>query len=174
MKKGIIGVGVVIAIYLAMCAFGSSEVRVERKLQMNHSAHEIYQEIVSFRNWQNWSPWLQMDPNIELSYEGTEGVGSSSSWVSNHEKVGNGSQTMVEVIPDEYILIDLIFDGQGGAQADFKINALTDHSSSVTWGFLMKTPFLARGFMMFIDFDTELGTMYETGLNSLNAHLSAK
>ena len=171
MKKVLIGLGVVVLGYLVLCLFGSKEVNIERNVVMDHPADSVYQEIVSFENWEHWSPWLQMDSNVVITYSGTEGVGSSASWSIDNEMVGKGKQTIIEVVPGEYVVVELEFEGQGSAEAYFKINAMDDSTSDVKWGFHMETPFLARGFMQFIDFEKELGPMYETGLNSIDYYL---
>lgn len=171
MKKVLIGLVVVVIGYLVLCMFGSKELNVERNVVMDHPADTVYEEIVSFKNWEHWSPWLQMDSNIVITYSGTEGVGSSASWSSENEMVGKGKQTIVEAVPGEYVKVELEFEGQGSAEAFFEIQPMDDSTSDVKWGFHMETPFLARGLMQFIDFEKELGPMYETGLNSMDHFL---
>ena len=52
----------------------------------------VWEQMVKFKNWPNWSPWHKMDPKQELSYAGTDGeAGSSYSWIG--EKTGEGSMT---------------------------------------------------------------------------------
>lgn len=174
MKKVLIGVGIVLVGYLLLCLVGSKTMRVERSQLMSHSAEAVYEQVISFENWEHWSPWMQMDTNIQLIYTGKEGVGSSASWKSKNEMVGSGNQTIVEVVPQESVWIDLEFDGQGSAQAYFAITTIDTSTTEIKWGFLMETPFLARGFMQFIDLDSELGPMYEMGLNSMNNYLKEK
>ncbi len=163
--------GGVIMGYLILCSIGPKNLDIERNRVMDHPAKSVYEQIVSFQNWEHWSPWMQMDSNLQLTYIGKEGVGSSASWISEKDRVGSGTQTMVETIPRRFVLVDLEFKDQGNAQASFEITPIDDSTTKVTWGFRMEPPFLVRGFMLFVDLEEELGPMYETGLRRMDEFL---
>lgn len=61
-----------------------------------------------FHAWQDWSPWEEMDPDLERTYSGAEkGVGAQYAW-SGNKKVGTGRMEITSSTP-ERIDIDLEF-----------------------------------------------------------------
>ncbi|WP_183100084.1 SRPBCC family protein [Nocardioides pelophilus] len=61
-----------------------------------------------FHAWQDWSPWEEMDPDLERTYSGAEkGVGAQYAW-SGNKKVGTGRMEITSSTA-ERIDIDLEF-----------------------------------------------------------------
>ncbi|HSI89708.1 MAG TPA: hypothetical protein VK927_01265, partial [Adhaeribacter sp.] len=82
--------------------FLPGKVHVERSLIIKAGAEPVYQQVNTLKNWEKWSPWHEMDPNMQLSYQGPEaGEGAGYSWVS--QEVGNGSLTIAASQPATYI-----------------------------------------------------------------------
>ena len=68
----------------------------------------VHAILEDFHAWQGWSPWEEMDPDLERSYSGAEkGEGAHYAW-SGNKKVGKGSMTITQSTP-ERIAIDLEF-----------------------------------------------------------------
>jgi hypothetical protein len=64
---------------------------VERTTTIDAPADEVYAQIVDFHNWRNWSPWDDIDPDLQRSYSGPDsGVGAGYSW-SGNRKAGEGT-----------------------------------------------------------------------------------
>lgn len=69
------------------------------------TVHEI---LGDFHLWRGWSPWEELDPDLERTLSGPEkGVGSQYAWDGNN-KVGTGRMEIEESTP-ERIQIDLQF-----------------------------------------------------------------
>ena len=82
---------------------------VQRSETIAASASEIFPKVGNLQGWDEWSPWAEMDPDMNKTYEGEQGtVGSSYHWTGNR-KVGEGKMTMTEVVSDERVEIDLHF-----------------------------------------------------------------
>jgi carbon monoxide dehydrogenase subunit G len=68
----------------------------------------IHAILDDFHQWQGWSPWEEMDPDLERTFTGPEkGVGAHYAWKGN-KKVGTGSMEITGSTP-ERIDIDLEF-----------------------------------------------------------------
>ncbi len=86
-----------------------SKVHVERRLLMNATQKTIFNQINTLRNWTKWSPLLQVDTAMKLSFSGPEsGVGSSLSWLSSNKDVGEGCLSIISNVSPESI--ELIYD----------------------------------------------------------------
>jgi predicted transcriptional regulator YdeE len=68
------------------------ETNITATATMNAPKEAVWEQMVKFKNWPNWSPWHKMDPKQELTYIGTDGeVGSGYNWKG--EKTGEGTMT---------------------------------------------------------------------------------
>lgn len=68
----------------------------------------VHPLVNDFRNWKQWSPWEEKDPNLERTFSGPDsGTGSEYAWTGNKE-VGTGKMTITSSTP-ERIAIDLEF-----------------------------------------------------------------
>lgn len=62
-----------------------------------------------FHQWQHWSPWEDVDPDLQRTYSGPDaGVGARYEW-SGNSKAGRGSMEITHSSP-ERIDVDLTFD----------------------------------------------------------------
>jgi effector-binding domain-containing protein len=110
-----------------------------------------------------------MDPGMKLVYSGpAEGKGASYTWTSDHDKVGNGKQTISDSKPYEYVLMDMEFMEGGPARCGFYFQK-TDGGTEVKW--TMDTDagwnIPARYFGLLADYF--VGPHFEDGLASLAA-----
>lgn len=79
-----------------------------RDIQIAAEPAQVRALIVDFHAWTQWSPWEELDPELQRTYSGAEqGVGAHYAWEGN-KKVGTGSMEIVRAT-DEEIEIDLRF-----------------------------------------------------------------
>jgi len=133
----------------------------------------MYELLNSYSYYEEWSPWVERDPNAEFITSGPEsGVGARLSWIGEPQLVGSGWQEIIATTPYERIDIKLDFDAQGVADTGFILTPRGE-SSEVTWffdsdlteGVNFFDSFLARYFGLL--FDRWVGGDYETGLANL-------
>ena len=63
---------------------------VTRSATIDAPPERVYEQIVDFHNWTNWSPWEDLDPELKRTYSGSEsGKGAAYAWTGNR-KVGQG------------------------------------------------------------------------------------
>ena len=99
----------IIVLFLLYVASKPNDFRVERSATMAAPPATVFAQVNDFHNWQAWSPWAKLDPNMSQTYEGPEaGRGAVYSWNGNN-KVGAGRMAVTESRPNEYIKILLEF-----------------------------------------------------------------
>lgn len=145
------------------------EVRVARSITIDAPPDAVFPFLNSLEESAKWSPWLDRDPEAQLSYSGpASGVGNTLEWASEHPQVGHGKQTITESAANAHVTTALDFGDMGTAQAAFSL-APAGTGTLVTWSFQsdMGLNPLARwmGLMM----DRWVGTDYEQGLSNLKA-----
>ncbi|WP_206678316.1 SRPBCC family protein, partial [Salmonella enterica] len=68
----------------------------------------VHALIDDFREWQQWSPWEGLDPDLDRTYSGpSRGVGSHYAWRGN-KKAGQGRMEITESTPSR-VAVDLHF-----------------------------------------------------------------
>lgn len=143
---------------------------VERSIVTSASADAVYALVDDLRNWQQWSPWEDLDPELTRDYSGPEsGVGASYAWRGNR-KAGIGSMAVTESVPAEKVVIDLTFVKPFKAQSvvAFFIEP-TDDATEVTWRMTGRETLFFRLFGFVVSMDKLVGKDFEKGLAKLKA-----
>ncbi len=141
---------------------------VERKQKISAPPEKVASLIVDFHRWVDWSPWEEIDPQLQRTYGGPEsGVGSTYEW-SGNRKAGAGKMTITSVTPSK-IDIDLDFTKPFKSQSKthFDINADGD-GSVVTWQVHTPKTMMTRIFGIFMNMDKMVGGDLDKGLTKLN------
>lgn len=77
-----------------------STFKLERAVQIEAPAAEVFALIASPREWKRWSAWNMRDPAMRIEYMGPEsGLGAGWSWQSATE--GNGAMEFTAAVPGE-------------------------------------------------------------------------
>ncbi|MEL7224661.1 MAG: SRPBCC family protein [Cyanobacteria bacterium P01_D01_bin.36] len=170
-KKAVIGVVGFVAIALIGGFVLPSNVHVERQLLMSASPAEIFAEVSDFNQWDDWSPWANIDPEATVSVVG-EGLGQTMTWTSDNPEVGNGMQQVTQMDAPRAVKTHLDFGDMGSSDAMFTLNP-ADGGTLVTWSLdtdmregvpLVNKPMSTYfGFFM----DSTIGSQYEEGLANL-------
>ena len=63
LKTILIVIVVLVALAAIVGMFMSSDVRVERSMEMKATPDALYNQVNNLKNWDNWMPWNKMDPN---------------------------------------------------------------------------------------------------------------
>lgn len=165
--KILLGLVIVVVLLAVVGFFLPREVHMERSIAVDAEPNEIYQAVNDFQNFNKWSPWAQIDPTTRYEYSGPDsGVGAKMSWSSDHPDVGNGSQEIVESVPNQKVTNVLLFDGFEPSYASLIIEP-SGNGSTVTWTFdgdMGSNP-IGRYFGLFME--DMLGPQYEEGLSNL-------
>ena len=141
---------------------------VEKTIQINKKPSEVIDFLSDFRSWPTWSPWLVMEPDCSVNYQGTQGQeGAGYYWQG--ELIGEGKMTLLQKGTHELtIALKFIKPFKSEATATFKVNPVSE-GSRVTWMLDAKLPF----FLFFLKkmLEQTLGMDYERGLKMLKSLL---
>ncbi len=167
-KKILLGLVAIIVIVCVIAAFQSDEMSVTRSTTVAAPPEAVFKVVNDFRQWDAWSPWSKLDPNMKKSLEGPpEGAGAVYKWSGNNE-VGEGSTTLVESKPNEKVVMKLAFvrpmEGTSDVQFTF---APEGAGTKVTWAMQGKKPFIGKIVGLFMDCEKMCGDQFNEGLANL-------
>ena len=101
-----------IGLVLALAVIGLAlprNVHIERSTVIAAKPATVFNYLNGWKNFNDWSPWAELDPNTKYSSEGpATGVGAKQSWFSDDPNVGNGSQEITAVETNKAITIKLM------------------------------------------------------------------
>ena len=159
-----------VALFFVIAVVLPSEYRVERSVQVACPDSVVFQQVLHYENWVKWSPWQEMEPDAKNSFPPPDSSGMvGATWHWEGEKIGVGSLTLREVVPNRKIVSDLAFVKPYESAADdiWNFEALPEGGTRITW--LSQGPLsypLERYMGLFMD-GTFLGPPMEKGLAKL-------
>jgi hypothetical protein len=165
LKKIMIGLIVVLAIFAVVVAMQPADFRVTRSATIAAPASVVFEQVNDFHKWEAWSPWAKMDPNMKATYSGPPaGTGASYAW-SGNSKVGEGRMTITESVPSQLIKINLEFlkPMKATNPTEFTFQPSGDQTN-VTWTMSGRNGFISKAFCLFMNMDKMVGGDFEKGL----------
>jgi hypothetical protein len=103
-----ISLAALIVLIFGIGIFLPKQYHVERSIVIAKPDTLVYNYLAEFNNFNNWSPWNDMEPDIEYKIEGKSGtVGCRYSWEG--EKMGEGYLEIIELNPYKVIEQKLVF-----------------------------------------------------------------
>lgn len=151
---------------------------VARTTTISASPEEVFEMVGNLEGWDRWSPWAQMDPDMDKTYAGEQGaVGSSYHW-SGNRKVGEGKMTITEVAAPNRVKIDLNFIKPFKSQnvTEMTVDDTGDgQNSQVTWRMTGPTTIMTKVMgLIGKTMDKMVGPDFDKGLASLKSQLESK
>jgi hypothetical protein len=159
---------VALVLFLGFVALQPAEFRIARSQRMAAAPATVFAQVNDFHEWSDWSPWIELDPNSTVAFEGpAAGEGAVFRWAGNAE-VGEGSMTITESRPHERIRIrlDFVKPFEDTAKVEFTFEPQGDETL-VTWSMSGRNNFVAKLFCLFMDMDEMIGGKFEEGLASI-------
>jgi hypothetical protein len=143
---------------------------VVRSATIDAAPGRVYEQIADFRRWTSWSPWEDLDPDLERSYSGAEsGTGAVYAW-SGNRKAGQGRMVVVEATEPSRVRIDLTFEKPWKSRNDTRFTIEPAGSGSqVTWSMTGQKTLMTRVLGVFTSLDKMVGPDFEKGLARLKA-----
>jgi hypothetical protein len=148
-----------IGLLLIYAATRPDSFRVERSITVASPPDKVFALVNNFHQWELWSPWEKVDPQIQRSYSGApEGHGAIYAWQGNKD-IGSGRvEIKIDFItPFEAhntVLFTLVPQGQG---------------TLVTQAMYGPSPFVSKLMGLVFSMDKMVGSKYEEGLATLKA-----
>lgn len=172
--KVLIFIAVVIGGLLIYASFQPKDYFITREIKIKASAEKIFSWINNSKKANEWMPWVELDPQVIMSYSGPdEGVGSVSSWVSEGQ-MGTGSAEVMESVSNQVVKTRLIYT-KPFETTQFAEVSITpeDEQSKVTWSVKGENNLIGRFFCIFMNMDKMVGGLFDKGLAKLKTKVEA-
>jgi effector-binding domain-containing protein len=135
----------IVAVFVYMARY-SGRLRVAHTRIIGAPLAEVYARVIDFRNWREWSPWLEHEAKAQVTFsDRTDGAGSSYAW--NSARIGAGRIEHVRVLPLQRLEQRMrfrhpfAFRGRGSWQF-----ADCEGKTKVTWSLRGRVAFPMRAF----------------------------
>lgn len=170
-------IGGVVGFIVIVIALGfvlPDKAQLEREIVINAPQEDVYALVSDFNEWDKWSPWAKIDPDMAMTITG-DGVGHRMAWTSDHPNVGDGMQEITVMDAPNSMTAHLDFGDMGQADASFILSPAENGATKVVWSFdsnMRKgVPFYMKPMSTYMGFfmDGMLGPQYEQGLADLKA-----
>ena len=167
----ILGVVVVVAIIaiLLVAAMKPATFHVERSTTIAATPEKISPLVDDFHNWDQWSPWAHLDPNMHVIYSGaTAGQGAVYEWQGN-KKVGKGRMEILSAQPTATsIKLDFLQPFESHNHSNFLLQP-EGNVTRVTWTMDGPNTFMSKLMSVFVSMDKMIGKDFEAGLGNLKS-----
>jgi len=160
--------GIVLLILIAGLLV-SKDVNYEKSIEINADIATVWGFVSKLSAMDKWSPWSSKDPNMKSTLTGIDGtVGAKQSWESKVKNVGEGSQTIVNIVEPTLLetKLEFIKPFKSLAAAYVKLSQ-QGNKTSVTWGFKSKMPYPMNLMKLVMNFDKAMDKDFGEGLGKL-------
>jgi hypothetical protein len=167
-KKIAAGLALALAIVLAMAAMQPDSYKVSRSTTIKAPPEKIAALVGDFHNWERWSPWEHLDPNMQRTFTGPEsGTGAVYTWQGD-SKVGAGRMEITHMTPAQAVRIKLDFltPLESHNVTEFTLQP-QDGQTVLTWNMSGPMPFVSKVMTVFKSMDAMIGKDFEKGLATL-------
>ena len=173
-KKFLLTLAILAVVLAAVVAMQPSDFRVERSISISAPPSAAFELVNDFHHWEIWSPWLEADPQVKVTFEGpSSGEGAIYRWAGNSQ-VGEGSATIVESRPNERIEIKLEFlkPFANTSNSEFTFQP-QDGQTKATWSMSGHNDFLAKAIHLVLNMDEMIGGQFAKGLAKMKSAAEA-
>lgn len=148
-----------------------SSISVTRQTSIAADPGRVFDQLHDFHNWRHWSPWEDLDPDLQREYTGpSEGPGATYTWKGN-KKAGEGRMEVLEAVDPERVAVRVEF------LKPFKTQSLSVFTlrpegagTHVDWTMTFPRTLMTRVMGIFTSFDKLVGPDFEKGLARLKAY----
>lgn len=167
-RKILLGLAVVVILFLGYVAVQPAAFSITRSATIDAPPETVFAQVNDFHNWDAWSPWAKLDPNVTNSFDGpAAGTGAKFHWAGNKE-VGEGGMEIKESNPSELIRIKLDFIKPFESTCTTLFTFRPEgEKTNVTWNMSGENNFMGRIFCTFMNMDKMVGGDFEKGLASM-------
>ena len=165
MKKFLkILLAILAVLVIAMFVIGE-KYHYEKSIVINAPAEKVYSHLNSMKAFNEWNPWMKLDPQLQSTYSGVSGqVGDKHCWKSDKIDVGNGCQEITALIPNQKQSTKMAFEGQGEATSDIVLTQ-EGNATKVVWTLDAEMEYPSNLMKPMMDY--WMGKSYEEGLQNL-------
>lgn len=100
----------IIVLVLIAASFINSNFQVETKITIDQTKKVVFDYLKYLKNQQQYSKWMQMDDDMETSYQGDDGTaGFVYAWKSEMQEVGEAEQEITNIVEGKKIETEIRF-----------------------------------------------------------------
>ena len=161
-------IALLVAAILIYAATRPDAFRIERSTSIKAPPEKVFALINDFHQWEAWSPWEKIDPEIKRTYRGAlSGKGAVYAWSGNKD-IGQGRMEIIESSsPASVVLkLDFITPFEAHNTVEFTLVA-QGNSTTVTQAMYGPSPFISKLMGLFFSMEKMVGEKYEEGLANL-------
>lgn len=138
----------------------------EKSIVINAPAEKVYSHINSTKSFNEWNPWMKLDPNLKLTYSGNPGeIGDKYCWDGNKD-VGSGCQEITALVPNQKQTTKMIFYKPFESDATSNIILTAEgNATKVTWDMDCELDYPMNLMKLFMD--SQMDKSYGEGLKAL-------
>lgn len=154
LKKLFLSLVVIIGLVLIVTYFLPRDFRLSKTVVIDAPRETVYDYVRFLKNQEKYSVWMMADPNVTMTYTGTDGtVGAVSAWVSEDSNVGVGEQEIKALIPNEKMTVEIRFKKpmEGVNYSDTVVEAIDATHTKVTNSFYGSNPYPFNIMCQFMD-----------------------
>lgn len=163
---GIILVSIIVIAIIASLIL-PKKVHLERSVVINAPKEKVFDYLVHFEKFVSWSPWKDIDPDLQYTISDDGAVGAKYHWTGN-EDVGEGEMTITKIsgMDTVWVQLDFIKPFKSTSQAYYVLDK-SENGTQVTWGFDAKYGIPMNLFLAVSGMKKALGADFEKGLAQL-------
>ena len=165
---------VVVGVILALGIYEPKDITITRTTLIKAQKDVVFEQIVKFKNWTNWSPWYRIDSgNMKMTYYGTDGQpGSGYTW-DGSDKTGAGDMRD-SALNGTQMTYHLTYTNPDRKDAWGDLIAVdTAGMTKVTWTCHIHFPFPFNAVLSRLDMDKMLGGDFESGLSNMKVYMES-
>lgn len=143
---------------------------VTRSLTVEAPADRVLGLVTDLRRWREWSPWEDLDPQLERTYAGAEsGPGQRYTWRGNR-KAGEGMMEVLEADDrSARIAVNFRKPFRSSSISSFTLDEAARGGTRVTWAMEGQQNAVMGLIGRFYSMDKMMGPDFEKGLARLKA-----
>lgn len=158
-------VGLLFILTILMFALGK-HYHFETSTVINAPIEKVYEQASASKKFNEWNPWMKLDPNLKLTYSGNQGeVGDEYCWEGNDD-VGKGCHIITALEPNKKVATKMMF------KEPFESDATSDivltkegNTTKVTWSMDCELDYPMN--LMKLMMDAQMEKSYGDGLTKL-------
>lgn len=161
----------VIGLFFIIPLFMDTGYSLKRTVTVDASKEKVKGYMANFENFQEWSPWAEIDQEMEVEISGKPGeVGSKYEWEGN-EDVGEGVMTITGTSEDTvkiHLMFKEPFESESPTYYAFKeVGGKTE----VTWYMEGEMAYPWNVMTLFMSMEETIGKDFEKGLEKLKSQV---
>ena len=167
--------GIIIGGILILGITQPKDVTVSRSAVINAPKELVFDQMVHFRNWHNWSPWKRLDSSMVDTFTGVDGqIGSTYHWKGDNHKTGEAELKNAAITGTQMDFnFTLLQPSQSSAKGMLKAEDSAG-STKATFSFTNHFDYPWNAMLIFMNLDKTMSKDLENGLKNIKDYAETR